>query len=98
MVRVKLLGCPSQVAPAFITLGVTVMVAKMGVLEELLGVKAGIFPVPVAANPMATLSFVHVKLAPETEALKAGTVDSTALQRIVFVGWVNVGIGFTTMV
>ncbi len=97
MVRVKLLGCPSQVAPAFITLGVTVMLAKMGVLEALIGVKAGIFPVPDAGKPMAILSFVHVKLAPETEALKAGTDDSTALQRIMSAGWFNVGIGFTTM-
>ncbi len=40
--------------------GVTVTVATMAVVPALMAVKEGIFPVPLAANPIAGVSFTQV--------------------------------------
>ena len=53
---VKLTGVPTQPAAD----GVTVMVALMGAPVALVAVKLAIFPVPLAANPMAVLLFVQL--------------------------------------
>ena len=45
--------------------GVTVIVAAIAALVELTAVKAGTFPVPLAAKPIAVLEFVQVYVAPE---------------------------------
>ena len=50
--------------------GVTVMVAVMIVLPELVAVNEGIFPVPLAASPMDVVLLLHAKVVPETGPLK----------------------------
>ena len=54
-VMVKLLGVPTQVIPPLVKLGVTVMVPVMGALLELVAEKVVMFPVPLAARPIALL-------------------------------------------
>ena len=44
--------------------GVTVMVAIKAVLPGFVTVKEGIFPVPLAARPIAGLSFIQLNVAP----------------------------------
>ena len=43
---------------------VTLIVAVIGFAVVLVAVKAPIFPVPLAANPMAILLFVQLKVTP----------------------------------
>ena len=62
-VRVNGIGDPAQP----LALGVTVMVAVMGVEPELVAVKEGIFPLPFAASPTAVLLFVQVYVVPVPE-------------------------------
>ena len=62
-VIVNVLVAPSQPAADF---GVTVMVAVIGALVELVAVKAGMAPVPPAAKPMAGLLLIHVLFAAST--------------------------------
>jgi hypothetical protein len=59
-VMVKLTGVPKQSTPPPLKTGVTVMVAKTGVLPALTGVNVGILPVPLAARPIVLLLFVQV--------------------------------------
>ena len=47
--------------------GVTVMVAVMGVEPELVAVKTGIFPLPLAASPITVLLFVQLYMVPVPE-------------------------------
>ena len=56
--------------------GVIVMVAVIGELVEFVAVNEGTLPVPLAANPIAVLLFVHVNVVPETGPIRvvAGTV------------------------
>ncbi len=68
----------------------------MGRFVLLEALKAGIFPVPDAAKPMAVLSFVQVKPMPVT-AVNVPMVEADPLQSMLFAGWLIVGIGFTTM-
>ena len=53
---VKVCGVPGQPLPV----GVTVIVAVIGVVPVLVAVKLAIFPVPFAAKPIAVLLLVHV--------------------------------------
>jgi len=46
--------------------GVTVIVAVTGALVKLIAVNAGIFPLPLAAKPIAVLLFVQLKVVPLT--------------------------------
>ena len=55
---VKVLGVPGQPAAE----GVTVIVAITAVLPVLMAAKAGIFPEPLAANPIVVLLFVQLKV------------------------------------
>ena len=47
--------------------GVTVIVAVIGVEPALVAVKAGIFPFPLAASPIAVLLFVQLYVVPLPE-------------------------------
>jgi hypothetical protein len=47
--------------------GVTVIVAVTGVLPGLIAVKAGIFPLPLAAKPIEVLLFVQLYVVPLTD-------------------------------
>ena len=46
--------------------GVTVIVEEIGELVALVAVNEGIFPVPLAARPIAVLLFVQVNVVPLT--------------------------------
>jgi hypothetical protein len=74
------------------------MVAVIGAVVALVAVNEGVFPVPLAAKPMAVLEFVHAKVAPAgvLEYEEAATVPP--LQTVIFAGTVTVGLGFTVMV
>ena len=49
---VKVLLVPTQLTPPFTNVGVTVIVAVTGAVPVLVAVNDGIFPAPLAANPM----------------------------------------------
>ena len=57
---VKVLDGPTQFLPPFAKVGVTVIVAIMGLLVLLTGVKIGMLPVPVTLNPIAGESLVQL--------------------------------------
>ena len=64
----KLIGLPVQVTPAFVNLGVTTMVAVMGLEVVLVAVKESV-PAPLAARPIAVLELVHSKTVPAAKPL-----------------------------
>lgn len=60
--------------------------------------KAGVFPAPLAARPMAVLELVHAKVVPATPLEKALAATAPPLQTVMFAGTVTVGLGLTVMV
>jgi len=90
---VKDVGIPVQ---AF-AVGVTVMVAVIGVVPGFKPMNAGIFPFPEAAKPIAGLLFVHVNVVPVT--LLAGV---TAMEVLPWqMDWLAMaftfGVGYTSI-
>jgi hypothetical protein len=65
----KLIGLPVQVTPAFVNLGVTIMVAVMGLDVVFVAVKESV-PAPLAASPIDVLELVQSKTVPATKPLK----------------------------
>ena len=59
-VMMKVCSGPVQVTPPLVKVGVNVMVAVTCAVPELIAVKAGTLPVPLAPNPMLVLSLVQV--------------------------------------
>jgi hypothetical protein len=59
-VILNVFASPGHVVPPLELNGVTVIVAVIGLLVLLTAVKQGIFPVPLAPNPILVLLFVHV--------------------------------------
>jgi hypothetical protein len=59
-VNVKVVGVPVQVKPDELLTGVTVMVETIADAVLFVAVKAAIFPVPLAAKPVAVLVFDHM--------------------------------------
>ena len=53
------LAGPSQVTDPLVKWGVIRIVATTGAVPVLFAVKAGIFPVPLAASPILLVLFVH---------------------------------------
>lgn len=66
MVMVNVLAVPGQVLPAFVKLGVTVILPVMGALVVLVPINDAISPVPLAPKPMLVLSLVQLNTVPET--------------------------------
>ncbi|MNF94329.1 hypothetical protein D3C84_770360 [compost metagenome] len=58
-VIVKVLVVPIQLILPLLNLGVTTMVATIGVVPLLMAVKAGMFPFPDAANPIEAVLLVQ---------------------------------------
>jgi hypothetical protein len=50
---------PMQLFPAFVKVGVTVIVAIIGLVVLFTGVNTGMFPVPEAPSPIPKVSFVQ---------------------------------------
>ena len=59
-VIVKVLTSPAQTFPSNSNSGMTVTVATIGAADELVAVKARIFPLPLPERPIFGLLFVHV--------------------------------------
>lgn len=75
-----------------------VIEALIGTIPVFAAVKAVMSPVPVDARPMATLSLVHVKVAPGPTGLETGVNGAaTLLQKVWFGIGLIVGVGFTVM-
>ena len=77
---------PVQLTPPFSNVGVTVIVAITGLVPVLMAVKAGISPVPDAANPIEVKSFVQLNVVvPFTFVVENSTKDvSNPLETIWF--------------
>ena len=54
------MSSPAQTFPSNSNSGVTVTVATIGAVDELVAVKARIFPLPLAERPILGVSFIHV--------------------------------------
>lgn len=92
-VMVKLAGDPGQVA----AVGVTVIVAVMGEPVEFVAVNVGIFPVPLAARPIAVLEFVHEYVVPATLLVNEPTERDVFAQTSLLVGTTTFGVGLTVI-
>lgn len=79
------------------TVGVTVMVALIGVVPALVAVKEAILPEPLAAKPIAVLLLDQLNEAP-ADPVKAGIVTVAPSQTAWSAGSVTVGSGLTVMV
>ena len=60
--------------------GVTVIVEEIGEVVALVAVNEGIFPVPLAARPIAVLLFAQVKVVPLTDPDKPVIGATTPVQ------------------
>ena len=64
MVITKLVGVPKQDAPPPLYTGVTAMADVMSAIPGFVARNAPIFPVPLAAKPIAVLELVQEKTVP----------------------------------
>ena len=94
-VIVNVIGAPLHVIPPLLKRGVTVIVATTGPVVLLIAVKLAILPVPLAANPMLGVLFVHVNTVPGTEPLKLIAAVGVPLHTVWFATGFTVGVGFT---
>ena len=61
-------------------------------------VNTGVFPVPLAAKPIAVFEFVHANIAPAGVLASADAATDAPLHTVMFVGGVTDGKGFTVTV
>ena len=78
--------------------GVTVTVAVTGLGVILVPVKAGMFPVPLAARPILTSEFVHAKIVPGEVLVGTPSITFAPLQTVTFEGTTTIGVGFIVIV
>ena len=78
--------------------GVTVIVAIIGKIVVFTAVKAGIAPVPLAANPMVVSSFVQSNVTPVVALVKVAVGTVTPLQNAALTGVLTVGVASTKIV
>jgi hypothetical protein len=74
---------------------ITVIIAVRGVVPALIAVKEGTLPVPLAANPIKVLLFVHANVDPGIELVNDEAGIVAPLQTIIFAGTVTSGKGST---
>lgn len=89
---VKVIGVPVQVTPPAVNTGVTTKVPVNGALVVLVAVKPGIFPVPLAGQPMAGLLFVQLNTVPGIVPVKLTGAVTTVLHT----AWLATGATFGT--
>jgi len=77
--------------------GVTVTVATAGNEVLFIPVKEGVFPVPLAARPIAVLEFVHAKVVPGVVLVKLEAGIVTPLQTVMIAGTTTTGAGLTVI-
>ena len=88
IVIVNVFAGPIQFVPPLAKVGVTVIVAIIGLVELFTGVKIGIFPVPEVAKPMLGVSFVQLYVVVPTVFVveKEIAVDAVPAQNIKLFG------------
>jgi hypothetical protein len=74
------------------------MVEVIGVLPVFVAVKAGVFPAPEAARPIAVFELVQLKVVPATLPLNAEAGTAAPLHTVMFAGSTTFGVGFTVIV
>jgi hypothetical protein len=74
------------------------MVLVIGLPVAFVAVNEGVFPVPLAATPIAVLEFVHAKVAPVTGLVYADAATVVPAHAVMFAGTTTVGVGLTVMV
>jgi len=77
--------------------GVTVIVADIGLVPVLVAVNDGMLPEPLAAKPIAVLEFVQVKVAPGVTLVKVLAGTTPLLQTVILAGTDTAGIGCIVM-
>src|ERR1035437_2679912 len=99
-VIVKVLVGPSHVAPPLVKCGVTMIVATTGDVPALIAVNVGIFPLPVAANPMliSLLVQVYVVTPPVLIVAKVTVAVLLPLHTTWLAGWSTSPVGLTVIV
>lgn len=90
-VMVQVMGVPEQL----LKVGVTVIVAVIGTAPVFVAVNPEIFPVPLAANPIAVFEFDQANVPPNGVLTKLVEEINPLLQTVIFPGLFTVGIGFT---
>ncbi len=78
--------------------GVTVMVDTIGTVPVFVALKVAILPVPLEANPIVVLEFVHEKELPAGLLTKLVPATAPLLQTEIFAGTVTVDVGVTVIV
>ena len=81
-----------------LTIGITLIVAEIGVFPVLMAVNDGIFPEPLDANPMFVLLLVQVNVPPAGIVVIDVAETVLVLQTVISAGTVTVGVGFTVIV
>jgi len=81
-----------------LAVGVTVIVAVIGLAVALVAVKAAILPVPDAARPIAVLLLVQLNVVPATAPAKVMAVVVAPLHSVWLATALTVGVGFTVIV
>ena len=97
-VIVKVTGAPLHDTPPFVYVGVIVIVELIGVLPVLVVTNDGMFPVPLAANPIAVLELVQLYTVPGTKPVGVTTVVLPPTQIVWLATALTVGIGLTAIV
>jgi hypothetical protein len=99
---IKVCDAPVQVIPPLLYTGVTVMIAVIGANPVLMAVNGGIFPVPLAANPMdgALLTQANESdpVGPVVGLVKLMIDVKVPLHTIWLATGFTIGVGFTIMV
>ena len=93
-VMVKVDGVPGQL----LAVGVTVMVAVIGVVPVFTALNDAMFPLPDAPNPMDGVLFAQAKDVPVTGPAKFMAAVGAPLHKVWFATAFTVGVGFTVIV
>jgi hypothetical protein len=93
-VIVKVIGLPRHVPKV----GVTVIVLVIGAVVVFVAVKIGKLVMPLAANPIAALEFVHVKVAPSGVLAKVFAAILAPAQTAILDSAVTTGTGLTVTI
>ena len=77
--------------------GVTAIVAVIGLAVVFVALKAAIFPEPLPVKPIAVLLFVQVYVVPAVGLVNEEAVTVAPLHTVISEGTVTVGVGFTVI-
>lgn len=98
IVMVNVIAVPVQLIPAFVNVGVTVMVAVTGVLPVLMAINDGMVLVPPAPKPMDGLLFVQLYTVPATGPVIVTAVVAAPAHTVWLAMVFTDGVGLTVIV